>query len=101
MRGINLRLAMPVFEAAAKLWTSAERRFGVPRPRILEVQSASYMSSSYWLDNRKSLGTGFEYKYPDVKEGLKDTIAWFRRMGWLTDRGKLLTSQGAGPKLLD
>ena len=101
VRGINLRLAMPVFEAAAEVWTSLERRFGVPRPRILEVQSASYMSSSYWLDNRKSMGTGFSYKYADVREGLKDTIAWFRRMGWLTDRAKLMTSQGAGPKLLD
>ncbi len=99
--GINLKLAMPVLEAAAKSWTFLERRFGVPRPRILEVQSASYMSSSYWLDNRKSLATGFEYKYSDVREGLKDTIAWFRRMGWLMDRGRLLTSQGVGPKLLD
>lgn len=101
LRGINLKLAMPVFEAAAKLWTTLERRFGVPRPRILEVQSANYMSSSYWLDNRKSLATGFEYRYADVREGLKDTIAWFRRMGWLTDREKLMTSQGVGPKLLD
>ncbi len=101
IRGIDLKKAVPVLEVAAKAWTTLERRFGLPRPRIFEVQSATYMSSSYWLDNRKSLATGYEYKYPDVREGLKDTIAWFRRMGWLTDRGKLMVSSGGGPKLLD
>ena len=33
------------------------------------------MSSSYWLDNRKSLATGYAYKYPDVREGLHGNVA--------------------------
>lgn len=86
LKGIRLP-----FIAAAKTWTWLEQNLNVPRVRVFEVQSATYVSSSYWLSNRKSLSTGFSYRYPDVREGLKDTIAWFREVGWLTDSGKLLT----------
>jgi nucleoside-diphosphate-sugar epimerase len=68
---------------AATLWTSLERRFGLPRVRIFEVQSATYIGSSYWISNRKTLRAGFVYQYPDVREGLKDTVAWMHDMGWL------------------
>lgn len=71
----------PVASLVAHGWTALEKNFGVPRVRILEVQSAEYISSSYWISNRKSLTTGFTYLYPDVKEGLKDTVAWLRETG--------------------
>ena len=77
------RWLRPVMVTAAKVWTQLEQRFGVPRVKILEVQSAEYIASSYWLSNRKSLRTGFEYDYPDVREGLKDTVAWMTQHGWL------------------
>ena len=67
----------------AKVWTWLDRRWGVPRPRMLEVQSATYMASSYWLSNRKSQAAGYVYRYPDVREGLKDTVDWMHRQGWL------------------
>ena len=96
---ITLERARPVMERAAHLWTWLEQSLGIPRVKVFEVQSAPYVSSSYWLSNRKSLKTGFEYSYPDVHEGLKDTIAWFRRMGWLSDRSQLMqvSSQGSKP----
>ncbi len=56
---------------------------GFPKSRITEVQSAVYLGSSYWISNRKSLATGFVYKYSDVREGLKDTVQWMGDMGWL------------------
>jgi nucleoside-diphosphate-sugar epimerase len=68
---------------AANVWLVLEKRFGVPRVRILEKGSATYMSSSYWISNAKSKKAGYTYKYPDVKEGLRETVDWFRRMGWL------------------
>ena len=74
----------PVAAFAAGVWTALERRWGIPRVRILEVQSAEYIASSYWISNRKSLSTGFQYLYPDVKEGMKDTVAWLRRTGRIT-----------------
>ena len=74
---------------AARIWAWLHRTFGIPRLRVFETQAAPYVGSSYWLSNRKSLATGFEYKYPDVREGLKDLITWFRDVGWLTDRTKV------------
>lgn len=68
---------------AAHAWTWLERNFGVPRVRVLETQSATYIGSSYWLSNRKTQRVGYRYRYPDVREGLKDTVAWLREEGWL------------------
>ncbi len=86
---VNLKTVRHPFIVAAKTWTWLEQSLGVPRVRVFEVQSATYVSSSYWLSNRKTLAAGFEYLYPDVREGLKDTIAWFKDAGWLTDRRRL------------
>ena len=79
-----------VMLAAAHAWTWLEQNLGVPRVRVMEIQSATYVSSSYWLSNRKSRQTGFRYRYADVREGLKETVAWMRQQGWLTDRKMLL-----------
>ena len=86
--GIRLRTLRPAWIAAAMAWRWLERHLQVPRARVFEVQSVTYMASSYWLSNHKSVATGFEYRYADVREGLKETVGWFREMGWLTDRGK-------------
>ena len=50
---------------------------------VVEPQSAKYIGSSYWISNRKTQSTGFIYKYDDVKEGLKDTVKWFRDNNWI------------------
>ena len=67
----------------AEVWTFLERRLQVPRLRVLEIQSATYIGSSYWLSNRKSRQTGFDYLFPDVRAGLRETVAWFRAAGWI------------------
>lgn len=87
---INLESLQPVMVAASQTWAWLERKLKVPRIRVFEVQSTPYISSSYWLSNRKMLATGFELEYADVREGLKDTVAWFRKRGWLTDRRLLM-----------
>ena len=69
--------------AAAHGWLFLEQRFQVPRVRVFEIGSATYMASSYWISNKKSKDAGYIYKHPDVKEGMRSTIEWFRRMGWL------------------
>jgi nucleoside-diphosphate-sugar epimerase len=95
---IRQRHLRPLMIAAARAWTLLERTFSVPRARIFEVQSTTYVSSSYWLSNRKSLATGFTYLYPDVREGLKDTVAWMREAGWLLDRRRLFGVNPGGSK---
>jgi dihydroflavonol-4-reductase len=95
---LRLDRLKPLFENAAHTWRWLETHHGIARPRVFEVQSATYMSSSYWLSNRKSLATGFRYRYPDVREGLKDTVAWLRMMNWLTDRRRLFVVSPDGAK---
>ncbi len=80
---VRLTKLRPLMLGVAKLWCILERKFGVPRVRILEPGSATYMSSSYWISNKKVKETDFEFRYPDVREGMRDTVQWFREMGWL------------------
>ncbi len=96
---VKVTALYPIMARASKVWTWLQQKFGIPRVRVFEVQSAEYISSSYWLSNRKTLEVGYEYRYPDVKEGLKDTVAWFRDMGWLTDKSKTMQSEGVSAKL--
>jgi dihydroflavonol-4-reductase len=79
----SLRLARPVMTRAAEIWLLLEQRFHVPRVRVFEPSSATYMSSSYWVSNKKTKDAGYGYRYPDVREGMRDTVDWFRKMGWL------------------
>jgi nucleoside-diphosphate-sugar epimerase len=95
---IKMDQLAPLMVKAAKTWRWLEKNLSIPRVRVFEIQSATYMSSSYWLSNRKSLEAGYDYRYPDVKEGLKDTVAWFREMGWLTDPEKTFVVSPEGSK---
>lgn len=52
-------------------------------PVIFEESSAHYVSNSYWISNEKIKDLGFELKYPDFKVGLRDTVAWFVKAGWI------------------
>jgi len=80
---VNLQRTRPILIGAAKLWCKLEEMFHVPRVRVFEPGSATYMSSSYWISNKKVKDTGYVYRYPDVREGMRDTVDWFRKMGWL------------------
>ena len=80
---LNLQRAQPIMVRASVLWCRLEEKFNVPRIRVFEPGSATYISSSYWISNRKSKEAGYVYRYPDVLEGMRDTVDWFRRVGWL------------------
>ncbi|MCB9475899.1 MAG: NAD(P)-dependent oxidoreductase [Deltaproteobacteria bacterium] len=80
---LTMPMLRPFAIVSAKVWVYLEKSFNVPRIRILEVGSATYMSSSYWIANAKSKAAGYAYRYPDVRAGLRDTIHWFRDAGWL------------------
>jgi len=95
---LQLDELVPLLVGAAKLWRWLEKTYGIPRVRVFEIQSANYMSSSYWISNRKSLEAGYQYEYPDVKEGLRETITWFRDMGWLTDVERAMVVNPEGSK---
>jgi nucleoside-diphosphate-sugar epimerase len=80
---ISMQTLRPVMIFAANTWQTLEEKFKVPRVRVFEAASATYMSSSYWISNKKTKDAGYRYRYPDVREGLRDLIDWFRCVGWL------------------
>ncbi|MFB6345201.1 MAG: NAD-dependent epimerase/dehydratase family protein [bacterium] len=88
----------PIFTRAARIWNWLEDNYNIPRVRVFEIQSAVYMSSSYWISNRKALKTGFDYNYLDVKDGLKDLTAWFRKMGWMNNAEQVFVVSPDGSK---
>ncbi len=81
--GIRLSMYRAIAVPAAQVWTWLVRKFNVPKMDMLEVQSATYIGSSYWISNQKSKKLGYQYRYPDVREGVRDTLAWFRETGQL------------------
>lgn len=80
---IRLTRAKYAAKAVTRMWRVLTERWGVPYVSVFEVGSAPYIGSSYWLSNKKTRDWGFEYKYPNVRDGLRDTIQWFREVGWL------------------
>ncbi len=98
---VSNHMVQKLLKGTLSVWQFLEKNFGVARPRVFEGQSINYMVSSYWISNRKSLQTGYNYKYPDVKEGVKDTISWFRDMGWLNDSSKVFVVSPEGSKPAD
>jgi nucleoside-diphosphate-sugar epimerase len=49
----------------------------------LEADSADYVGRDILYSNRKLKDVGFEFTYPDAREGIRDTIAWYHEEGWL------------------
>lgn len=98
---VSNQIVQKLLKGTLSVWQFLEKNLGFARPRVFESQSINYMVSSYWLSNRKTLDTGYEYNYPDVKEGLKDTVAWFREMGWLNDSSRVFVVSPDGSKPAD
>lgn len=81
---VRMPLFMPIGVLSARLVRWLENRFSsYRRIRIWEESSARYLSSSYWISSNKLGSLGFEWEYPDFKTGLRDTVEWLIKMGWI------------------
>lgn len=75
---------MPLGIWSARYVRWLENRFpSYERLRIWEESSARYLSSSYWISSNKLKRLGFEWEYPDFRLGLRDTVEWFIKVGWI------------------
>lgn len=54
---------------------------GVPSP--LEADTVDYLNEDYQFANDELKSTGFKFQYPDARDGLRDTLRWYRENGWL------------------
>lgn len=49
----------------------------------LEPDSVKYMKLDFWASNQKLKDLGYRFVYPDARQGIVQTLAWYREKGWL------------------
>ena len=49
----------------------------------LEADSADYLGRDVLFDNSKLKDLGFEFTYPDARDGIRDTLRWYHDHGWI------------------
>ena len=49
----------------------------------LEADTVSYFGVDFVYSNEKLKKTGYQFVYPDARDGLRDTLLWYRREGWI------------------
>ena len=49
----------------------------------LEPDVVEYLGRDFVFSNEKLKATGFRFLYPDARDGIRDTIRWYRENGWL------------------
>jgi hypothetical protein len=50
---------------------------------FLETDAVDYLNGDFVYSNEKLKSTGFEFLYPDPRPGIKESIDWFIRNGWM------------------
>ena len=70
-----------VVVAAARGMATVANLFGTRSP--LEADSVDYMGRDLVYSNDKLKDCGYQFVYPDAKDGVRDTLQWYRQEGWL------------------
>lgn len=50
---------------------------------ILEKQTVPFIGVSFIFDNSKLKNLGFQFLYPDARPGIKETMEWYKKEGWM------------------
>jgi nucleoside-diphosphate-sugar epimerase len=51
-------------------------------PPKLEPDTIRFLGQDVAYSNQKLKALGYRFLYPDAREGLRETIAWYRNQGW-------------------
>jgi len=73
-------LPLSVAKPIAVISQFIARRLGT-KP-LLEKATLDYVNCDKHWDNSKLKATGFEFKYPTMEKGLKETLQWYKDSGW-------------------
>jgi len=73
-------LPFPVAKVVAIVSQFIARRLGT-KP-LLEKATLDYVNCDKIWDNSKLKATGFDFKYPDMEKGMKETLSWYKENGW-------------------
>jgi hypothetical protein len=49
----------------------------------LEADSAAYFGLDFRYSNDKLKATGYRFRYPEAREGVREVLGWYAREGWL------------------
>jgi dihydroflavonol-4-reductase len=81
-RGISVRVPMSVILAAGVVSEVIRNATGVPL--IFDRWKARDVAAAYWAcsNQRARLELGFEPRF-SLREGIFDTVRWYRKVGWL------------------
>lgn len=66
----------------ASLLDVVSRRITHKRP-LLEKETIPFFGVDFVFDNTKLKNLGFEFKYPDARAGIKETVEWYKKEGWM------------------
>ena len=77
---IQMKPAIRAF-AGAMQWIFGQ--LGMPSP--VEADTVDYVGEDWAYSNDRLKATGYKFIYPDARDGLRDTIAWYRENGWMKD----------------
>ena len=87
---VNTKRISYVLLGAAKFSRLADKYFPilfdlplVAGLKYIEEDTARYVAFSYRFSNKKLKSFGYKLKYPDLKDGLPETIQWYRDYGYL------------------
>lgn len=50
---------------------------------VLDHQLVDLITTNSWISNEKLKKVGYEFKYPDSLEGLRQTIDWYKQEKWV------------------
>ncbi len=50
----------------------------------LEADTVNYLGLDFLFDNKKLHEAGFDFRYPDPRPGLRETLEWYRDNGWIS-----------------
>jgi nucleoside-diphosphate-sugar epimerase len=52
-------------------------------PPAVERGPIEFLGHDFMYANDKLKSTGFTFQYPDARDGIRDTIAWYQQEGWI------------------
>lgn len=80
--GLPMSAAQKLIMSLGKLMNWLDRRYPqFRRSRIYDLGQLNYLTLGVWIPNKKLKSLGFEFEYPDFKQGVADTIAWLIQNG--------------------
>ncbi|MBI5503085.1 MAG: NAD-dependent epimerase/dehydratase family protein [Deltaproteobacteria bacterium] len=78
---IPLDKMKPAIRTFAETMQKVTGMFGKPSP--VEADTIDYLNEDFVYANDALKSTGFQFTYPDARDGLRDTLRWYRENGWL------------------